>query len=87
MLFIQMRRYEGLTVHKIMQGIKVKDIRWLLHRRDGHDVHDVLALQKTEHEFATFKFAQFIKWLFCSFITDLLRASIHGDSLCLHVPI
>jgi telomerase reverse transcriptase len=68
--FIKARRYETLSLHQLMQGLKVDDCAWLAAGARGSkiSVNEALKRRDLVHEL--------VYWFFDGFLVPLLKVSL-----------
>jgi telomerase reverse transcriptase len=71
--FILLRRYESLSLHSVMQGMKLKDIAWLA--PPNHVSGDKLS--RTDLEKRSQVMAELVYYIFDSFLIPLIRAHFY----------
>jgi telomerase reverse transcriptase len=71
--FISLRRFESLSLHNVMQGMKIKDIAWLAPPK--HQSGDNLS--RTDLEKRSEMVAEVVYYIFDSFLIPLIRAHFY----------
>ncbi|EPZ34506.1 Telomerase ribonucleoprotein complex - RNA-binding domain-containing protein [Rozella allomycis CSF55] len=67
--FVSLRRRETIDMHEIMQGIKIKEFKWLFSEKSKYS--------KTEISCATKLVHNLLKWIFNGFIIPLIRGHFY----------
>ena len=70
--FIRLRRYESLSLHDVMQGMRVGEIEWLA---DGTAVGSKMS--RTDFAKRTVLLGELLYYLFDSFLIPLIRSHFH----------
>ncbi|KAE8225352.1 hypothetical protein CF319_g1893 [Tilletia indica] len=72
--FIKGRRYESLTMHEVMQGIRISEIDWLrpVNAR-AQQQRPTVAESQVRHDL----FAELVYWIFDSILIPLLRTTFY----------
>lgn len=69
--FVCARRYENMSMHQVMQGIKLENISWLQGKQNSKSRPSITNLQRRREILQAF-----LLWLFDAFIVDLIRVCI-----------
>ncbi|KAK3699518.1 Telomerase reverse transcriptase [Vermiconidia calcicola] len=71
--FVRLRRYESLTLHDVMQNVRIHDIEWLApqHGEDGKKLSATDFAKRKE------LMAELVYYLFDSFLIPLIRGHFH----------
>ena len=76
--FIRLRRYEGLSLHEVLQGMKISGMDWL-------DLYaSKMMLSKSDFNKRLEILAEFLYYLFDSVLIPLLRANFHVTESGVH---
>ncbi|KAK6376466.1 Telomerase reverse transcriptase [Exophiala oligosperma] len=77
--FVQMRRFESMTLHKVVQGLRVKSIPWLCPPgKEGS------RLSKSDHSKRLELLYEFIYYVFDSLLIPLIRANFYVTESSAH---
>ncbi|KAL3418000.1 telomerase reverse transcriptase [Phlyctema vagabunda] len=76
--FIELRRFESLTLHQVMQGIKIANIPWLSPPRCAEKASQSDFQKRVEI------FQEFVYYLFDSILIPLIRANFHVTESNVH---
>jgi telomerase reverse transcriptase len=71
--FISLRRFESLSLHNVMQGMKIKDIAWLVPPKHVSGER----LSRTDLEKRSELIAELVYYVFDSFLIPLIRAHFY----------
>ncbi|CAD6892531.1 unnamed protein product [Tilletia caries] len=72
--FIKGRRYESLTLHEVMQGIRISEVDWLLPVNGRAQQQRPTAV---ESQLRNDLFAELVYWIFDSLLIPLLRTTFY----------
>lgn len=72
-LFIRLRRYESLSLHDVLQGMRLTDIEWLC----PPGIAKVKKLSQTDLTKRRELMAELLYWVFDSFLIPLIRGTFH----------
>lgn len=78
--FIQLRRYESMSIHDVLQGIKISSIGWLSSPKQGDDSK----LSRSDFAKRQEIVAELVYYLFDSFIIPLIRSNFHVTESGVH---
>ncbi|KAK9475806.1 Telomerase ribonucleoprotein complex RNA binding domain-containing protein [Lipomyces japonicus] len=70
--FVYLRRYEKISLHDIMQGLKISDIEWL-----GSERYDSRSMPLGEFCKRTMLLGEFVYWIFDGLIPSILRSGFY----------
>lgn len=77
--FVQMRRFESMTLHRVVQGLRVKSIPWLcLPGKEGSK------LSKSDHSKRLELLHEFVYYVFDSVLIPLIRANFYVTESSAH---
>lgn len=78
--FITLRRYESMSMHDVMQNVRVDAVGWLA----GPNVGDQAKLSRTDFEKRKQLMAELLYYIFDSFLIPLLRGTFHVTESSVH---
>ncbi|KAI1518837.1 telomerase reverse transcriptase [Pyrenophora tritici-repentis] len=78
--FVDLRRFESLTLHRVTQKIHITAIAWLQLPNQNSDSK----LSKSDIDKRTEVFMEFVYWLFDSFLVPLIRTNFHVTESNVH---
>ena len=78
--FVRIRRYESLSVHDVLQDIKIRGIQWLA----PLNVDDGSRLSNTDFAKRTELMAELLYYVFDSFLIPLIRGHFHVTESGIH---
>ncbi|CAE7177976.1 hypothetical protein PTNB85_02944 [Pyrenophora teres f. teres] len=78
--FVDMRRFESLTLHQVTQKIHITVIAWIRPPNQKTDSK----LSKSDIDKRTQVFLEFVYWLFDSFLVPLIRTNFHVTESNVH---
>ncbi|RMZ73943.1 telomerase reverse transcriptase [Pyrenophora seminiperda CCB06] len=78
--FVDLRRFESLTLHQVTQEIHITSIAWLRPPNQDEDSK----LSKSDLDKRTEVFLEFVYWLFDSFLVPLIRTNFHVTESNVH---
>lgn len=78
--FVRLRRFESMSLHDVLQGMKLHDVSWLRPPKldTGHSV------SKTDYTKRRELMAELLYYLFDSFLMPLIRAHFHVTESNIH---
>jgi telomerase reverse transcriptase len=77
---VDMRRYENISLHAVMNGIKLTDISWLAPPNSS----STTKLSLTDTKKRTELLAEFIYWLFDAVIIHVIRTNFYVTETAVH---
>ena len=78
-VFVRLRRYESMSLHDILQGIRLDSVSWVAPPKCGAS-----KLSNTDFEKRKELMAELLYWLFDSYLVPLLRSHFHITESSLH---
>ncbi|EPS41730.1 hypothetical protein H072_4367 [Dactylellina haptotyla CBS 200.50] len=73
--FIKLRRFENLSLHDVMQGLKISDLAWL-HQKEPN-ANGKVRLDAADMKQCSSLLAEFVYYLFDSLLIPLIRAHFY----------
>ncbi|TKA26334.1 hypothetical protein B0A50_05113 [Salinomyces thailandicus] len=78
--FVRLRRYESMTMHEVLQPMRIRDVSWLA----PPSIQPDLKLSQTDFAKRTELLAEVLYYLFDSFLIPLIRATFHVTESNVH---
>ena len=78
--FVALRRYESMTLHEVLQDIKITDIPWLV----PQDYNDKTKMAASDFSKRKELLAELVYYLFDSFLVPLVNSSFHVTESSAH---
>lgn len=78
--FIQLRRYESMTLHDVLRDIKISDVTWLAPPTQHHKRKLAMSDLNKRKEV----FDELVYWLFDSFLVPLINSNFHVTESSVH---